>query len=70
MSLMASQITGVSIVYSTVSSGTDQVKKDLKLHVTGLCEGNSPVGPVSSAHKDWINRLIIKFTPDSETRDQ
>ena len=38
MSAMASQITGVLIVYSTVCS-----KKTSKLRVTGLCEGNSPV---------------------------
>ena len=37
---IASQITSVSIVYSTVSSG---VHKKSKLRVTGLCEGNSPV---------------------------
>ena len=37
----ATQITGISIVYSTVSSGAD--KKKSKLRVTGLCEGNSPV---------------------------
>ena len=41
MGTMASHITGVPIVYSTVCSGTD--KKKSKLHVTGLCEGNSPV---------------------------
>ena len=38
MSTMASQITGVSIVYSVVCP-----KKTSKLHVTGLCEGNPPV---------------------------
>ena len=41
MSVMASQVTDVSIVYLTVGSGTEQ--KKLKLRVTGLCEGNSPV---------------------------
>ena len=41
MSAMASQITGLAIVYSTVYSGADQKKK--KLRVTGLCEGISPV---------------------------
>ena len=41
MSMMASQITSPPIVYSTVYSGTD--KKLSKLHVTGLCVGNSPV---------------------------
>ena len=47
---MASQIPGVSIVYSTVSSGADKKthKKTSKLRVTGLCEGNSPhKGPVT-----------------------
>ena len=41
MSMMASEITGISTVYSTVSLGTD--KKTSKLRITGLCEGNSPV---------------------------
>ena len=41
MSSMASQITGLMIVYSTVYSGSD--KKKSKLFVTGLSEGNSPV---------------------------
>ena len=40
MSAMVSQITDVSIVYSNVSSDTDQRKQ---LHATGLSEGNSPV---------------------------
>ena len=38
MGAMASQITGVTIVYSRRRS-----KKTSKLRVTGLCEGNSPV---------------------------
>ena len=41
MSVMASQITGVSI-YSTFDSGGDQ-RKTSKLRTTGPCEGNSPV---------------------------
>ena len=41
VSTMASQATGVSIVYSTVCSGTDQ--RTAKLRVTVLCEGNSSV---------------------------
>ena len=40
MGAMASQITGPTIVYSTVYSGADQRKK---LRVTGLCAWNSPV---------------------------
>ena len=41
MSTMASQITILAIVYSSVYSGADL--KTLKLRVTGLCTGNSPV---------------------------
>ena len=42
MGTVASQITSLTIVYSTVYSGADK-KKTSKLRVTGLCEGNSPV---------------------------
>ena len=42
MSAMASQITSLTIVYSTIYSRS-RSKKPSKLRVTGLCEGNSPV---------------------------
>ena len=42
MSVMAFQITGVSIVCTTVCSGADQMKTS-KPCVTGLCERNPPV---------------------------
>ena len=42
MSAMASQIISVSIIYSAVYSGADQLKTS-KLRITGLWEGNSPV---------------------------
>ena len=42
MSAMASQITSLTIVYSTVYSRR-RPKKASKLRVTGLCVGNSPV---------------------------
>ena len=42
MSVFAPQITGVSVVYSTVWSGAD-TNKTSNLRVIGLCEGNSPV---------------------------
>ena len=42
MGTVASQITSLTIVYSTVWSDTDQ-RKTSKLRVTGLCAGNSPV---------------------------
>ena len=41
MGAMASQITSLTIVYSTVYSGAHQ--KTSKLRVTGLCARNSPV---------------------------
>ena len=40
---MVSQITGVSMVYSTVCSGADQRKPQSSVLLAGLCEGNSPV---------------------------
>ena len=42
MGVMASQITSLTIVYSTVYSRR-RSKKASKLRVTGLCVGNSPV---------------------------
>ena len=42
MSAMVSQITSLTIVYSTVYSRR-RSKRTSKLRVTGLCEGNSPV---------------------------
>ena len=39
MGAMASQITSLKIVYSTVYSDADQIKH---FRVTGLCAGNSP----------------------------
>ena len=42
MSAMASQISGLSIVYSTVCWSAGQREKS-KPRVTGLCEGNTPV---------------------------
>ena len=42
MSAMASQITSLTIIYSTIYSRR-RSKKTSKLRVTGLCERNSPV---------------------------
>ena len=41
MGAMASQITSLVIVYSTVVQA--QIKETSKLHITGLYEGNLPV---------------------------
>ena len=46
---LASQITSLAIVYSTVYSRR-RSKKTSKLRVTGLCTGNSPVTGAFSAH--------------------
>ena len=42
MGAMASQITSLTIVYSTVYLVAHQIKHQ-RPHVTGLCAGNSPV---------------------------
>ena len=42
MGAMVSQITSLTIVYSTFYSGPDQIKTS-KLRVTGLYAGTSPV---------------------------
>ena len=42
MGAMASKITSLTIVYSTIYSDTDQ-NKSSKLRVACLCAGNSPV---------------------------
>ena len=43
---MASQITSLTIVYSFIQA---KIKESIKLHVTGLCDGNSPVTGALSA---------------------
>ena len=59
MSAMASQITSVSIVCSTICSGADK-KKASELRFTGLCEGNQPVtgGFPSQRASNAENNLI------------
>ena len=68
MSAMASQINGVSFVYSAVYSGAD--KKTSKLRGTGLCEGNSlvtgefPVQRGSNAENDsiwWRHHIFVRW---------
>ena len=49
MSATASQITSLTIVYSTICLGADE--KTSKLLVTGLCAGNSPVTGEFPAHR-------------------
>ena len=54
ISTIASQITSLTVVYSTVYS-RHRSKKTSKLRATGLCVGNSP-GPVNSPHKGPVTR--------------
>ena len=49
MRKMASQIPGLTIVYSTIYSDAD--KKKSKLRVTGLCAENSPMTGEYSAQR-------------------
>ena len=42
MGAIASQITSLTIVFSTFYSDADNKKKTSKLRYTGLCAGNSP----------------------------
>ena len=55
MGTRASQITNITIVYSTVYSGADQSKTS-NLRVTGLCAGNSSV----------IGEFPAQMTSDAE----
>ena len=58
MTTVASQITSLTVVYSTVYSRRS--KKTPKLRVTGLSVGNSP-GPVNSPHKGLVTRQMFPF---------
>ena len=65
MSAMASQVTSLTVVYSTVYSRR-RSKKTSKLCVTGPCTGNSPVTgewihrwPANSQHKGPVTRKIF-----------
>ena len=71
MGAMASQITNLAIVYSTVYSGADQ-RKHQSFRVTGLCVGNSPVTgefPAQMASNAenvsiwWRHHIMLTHTP-------
>ena len=58
MGAMASQITILTIVYSTVYSDADQ--KTSKLRVTGLCAENSPgTGEISAQMASNVENVSI-----------
>ena len=58
MTMMASQITSLTVVYSVVYLGPD--RKTPNLRVTGLCAGNSP-GSVNPPHKEPVTRKMFPF---------
>ena len=59
MTTMASQITSLTVVYSTLLFRR-RSKKTSKLRVTVLCVGNSP-GQVNSPHKGPVTRKMFPF---------
>ena len=59
MGAMTSQITSLTIVYSTVYSVEDQRKHQSSAPLN-LCVGNSP-GPVNSPHKGPVTRKMFPF---------
>ena len=59
MGAKASQITSLTIVYSTVYADADQ-RKHQSFALLALCAGNSP-GPVNSPHKGPVTRKIFPF---------
>ena len=63
MGAIASQITSLTIVYSTIYSDADQ-RKTSKLRVTGLCAANSTAiqrGPMNSPRKWPVTQEIFPF---------
>ena len=68
MGKMASQITSLTIVYSTVYSDADQ-RKHQSSALLAICAGNSPVtgefpaqmSPVNSPHKWPVTRKMFPF---------
>ena len=59
MTTMASQITSLTVVYSTVFSDADQRKHQSSASLA-LCVGNSP-GTVNSPHKGPVTRKMFPF---------
>ena len=69
MSAMASQVTSLSVVYSTVCSGVDQ-RKHKTLRVTGLCKGNSPVTGEVPAQRASNSKNVSTWWPHNEKWDE
>ena len=68
MSPMTSQITSLTIIYSTVYSGADQRKHQSSASLHGLCEGNSPAQRASYAKNVsiwWRHHAFMHLIPFS-----
>ena len=61
MGAIASQITSLTIIYSTIYSDADKKNKTSKLRVTGLCAGGIHRGPVNSPQKWPVTRKMFPF---------
>ena len=59
MSALASQITGVSIIYSTVYSGADQIKHQNSASLAFV--GGIHQWPVNSPHKGRVTQKMLPF---------
>ena len=59
MSAMADQITGVSIIYSTVSSGSDQRKRQSPASLAFVRGVHR--WPLNSPHKEPVTREMFSF---------
>ena len=67
MSEVASQITGVTIVYSTVCSGADQREHQSSASMAFV--RGIPRGPVNSSHKGPVTRKMFPFGDVIMARD-
>ena len=59
MGAMASQITSFAIVYSTVNSGADQIKRQSSVSLAFVWGIHR--GPVNSPHKGPVTRKMLPF---------
>ena len=70
MSSMERQITSMSMIYLTICSGTDerkpfvqvQMKENIKLHITGLCESNSPASSEFHVQRPVMQKIFHLMT--------
>ena len=65
MCMMASQITSISIIYSTVYSGADQ-RKHQSSASSALCAGNSPVTGEFPAQMQTPRKLFMLYRTENQ----